>query len=265
MHKKETVIAPLLSKVLGIPSVKISVDTDVFGTFSGEVPRKLSPLDTLRAKCSLAYEQSGISLIVASEGSFGPHPTVWFVPSNEEWILFKDYENDIEIVASLLSTETNFKSAHVSSEDELMAFANDALFPSHGLILKSLVDPVSIVKGITERGHLIDIFKSMNLEGNKVVAETDMRALYNPTRMNVIESACRELVRKIECVCPNCGMPGVDVVLTTRGLPCGNCGCPTNSILSQMMGCKKCEYRIETKYPHGKEIEDPMYCDYCNP
>ncbi|RTY96888.1 hypothetical protein EKL98_16285, partial [Flavobacterium bomense] len=95
--------------------------------------------------------------------------------------------------------------------------------------------------------------------------ETDMRAMYNPTRMKVIEKAAFKLVDKIKSLCPKCRTPGFGIIDRREGLPCQQCHFPTRSTLSHIYSCQKCSYKKEEKYPNGKQTEDPMYCDICNP
>jgi len=92
-----------------------------------------------------------------------------------------------------------------------------------------------------------------------------MRAMHNPTRQKVIHEATTKLVKTINSTCPNCSLPGFDVKIAKARLPCKMCGSPTKSTLSFVYECQKCEYTAEVKYPHGKEHEEPMYCNYCNP
>ena len=108
-HEKEKVIAPILEKELGVSWFVINdFDTDELGTFTGEIERKDDPIITARKKCLLAIELTNCDLAVASEGSFGPHPTIYFVPADDEFLLFFDKKNDLEIIVRELSTETNF-------------------------------------------------------------------------------------------------------------------------------------------------------------
>jgi hypothetical protein len=41
--------------------------------------------------------------------------------------------------------------------------------------------------------------------------ETDMRAMYNPSRMTVIQNATKKLVEKINSCCPHCNIPGLEL------------------------------------------------------
>ena len=147
-----------------------------------------------------------------------------------------------------------------------MAFAELVNFPSHGLILrKAKTLNSAIVKGITSINHLKESFEKLISEFNSVYVETDMRAMYNPSRMKVIEAAAKKLVDKINSLCPQCNMPGFGITDVKKGLPCSLCGSPTNSTLSYIFRCKHCEFAKEEMYPNKKTNEDPMYCDKCNP
>jgi hypothetical protein len=266
-HHKEQVLAPLLEKVLGVCCVTDpSLDTDALGTFSGEVPRKSDPLQTAREKCRMGMAKSGCDLILASEGSFGPHPHLYFVPGNEELLLLMDVKNELEISAHTLSADTNFSGQDVSLESELLAFAQRARFPSHGLILRKSQDETEgMVKGITGQDQLLHAFNALKAQYGSAYVETDMRALYNPTRMRVIGEAAQQLLARIASRCPRCQAPGFWVSEAIPGLPCGQCGRPTRSAYAHLYRCLKCPFQEKRVFPHQKTQEDPGYCDFCNP
>jgi len=128
-HGKEDVITPLLEEQIGVNScVSRTLDTDALGTFSGEVERIHSPLETARMKCNMAMDISNCDLAIASEGSFGPHPSLYFIPGDDELLLFMDRLNSIEIVVREISTSTNFSGSFIRNVDELTAFAEGAIF-----------------------------------------------------------------------------------------------------------------------------------------
>jgi hypothetical protein len=266
-HGKEKVIKPILENSLGVQSIISSaIDTDIFGTFTGEVARPDSPVETLRKKCLYAMEQTGADLAVASEGSFGSHPQLYMLPANEEWMIFIDKINHLEILARELSANTNFSGQYLQTKEELEQFAKKTFFPSHALILRDAEGGVNkIVKGIQDTSVLRNEFETMHHVYGRVFVETDMRAMYNPTRMQVIAAVANKLVEKINRCCPFCNTPGFDVVQVQQGLPCSLCSSPTRSIKTLIYGCKKCSYEQAADYPDKKEKEDPMYCDYCNP
>ena len=98
-HGKEKVIAPFLEQGLGVKCfVAIDLDTDKLGTFTGEVERNDDPLTTARNKCYMAMDLTNCDLAIASEGSFGPHPTIFFIPADDEILIFVDKINGVEII-----------------------------------------------------------------------------------------------------------------------------------------------------------------------
>ena len=266
-HEKEKVIAPLLENDLGVSCfINENFDTDILGTFTGEIKRELDPIATARHKCLQAMELSNCDLGIASEGSFGPHPSMFFVIADDEFLIFIDKKNNLEIIVRELSTATNFNGKEIKNEEELLEFANAINFQSHGLILrKAKSDNENIIKGITDINHLKEAFVELFDKFKSVYAETDMRAMYNPSRMKVIEAATQKLITKIKSLCPQCSKPGFGITDAKRGLECSLCNSPTNSTLSYIYVCQHCQYTKEEMYPHKKTTEDPMNCDYCNP
>ena len=266
-HKKEKVIAPILEKGLGVHCfLPEDFDTDILGTFTGEVDREIDPVSTARKKCLMAMELSNCDLGIASEGSFGAHPSLFFANADDEFLIFIDKKNDLEILVRELSIATNFNSSEINNEQELLEFARIAKFPSHAMILrKSKTNTKAIVKGLTNENELKKIAEQMLEKYGSFYVETDMRAMYNPSRMMVIEEATKKLVDKINSYCPQCNTPGFGIVEAKKGLECSLCGLPTNSTLSFIYKCIKCSFKKEEMYPHKKRAEDPMYCDFCNP
>lgn len=267
MHGKETVIQPIMEKSLQVNCRLVpGINTDVLGTFSGEIERKQDPLDTLRLKCELAFDLSGADLVIANEGSFGQHPHLFFAKANEELVILQDRRNQLEIVASYLTTDTNFDATEITTENEALEFANRALFPSHGLILKGQQHAnTCIEKGITQQEHLLTSVRKYLQTNGKLWIETDMRALYNPTRMLAIQQATQNLVRKLESECPSCGYPGFWISKVKDGLPCAQCGTATRSTSAHIYHCINCSHEKTIEFPHSRYLEDPMYCDICNP
>lgn len=267
MHKKETVIAPLLEKTLGaICIVPDHLNTDQFGTFSGEKERKDSPIATARKKCVVAMDETGCDIAIASEGSFGAHPYSFFSRADDELVLLVDRKNNIELLGRELSTETNFDGIHVKSISEALDFAKKVGFPSHGLIIKEKKENAKhIHKGIIDSTVLEDTLQEMLSNYGPVWIETDMRALFNPTRMGIIEKATQNLIEKMASHCPACNYPGYWVIDRVSGLPCALCHQPTQSTLTHLYGCIKCDYTSQKQFPNQKTVEDPTYCDFCNP
>jgi len=266
-HKKENAIAPLLLREFEINAfVPEHFDSDLLGTFSGEIERKNDPITTVREKCLMAMKLSGCDLGIANEGSFGPHPTIFFANANEEFIILIDKKNDLEIIEKEISIETNFDKSTINNYEELLTFAKNNKFPSHAIILKKEKHFANECdKGIQSWKTLEDRYNVLSGDGDPLIAETDMRALYNPTRMEVIKKVTEKLITKMKSCCPKCNTPGFGIVSAKPGLPCEWCKSATKSIKSVLYQCQKCNYELEEANPNNKLLEDPMYCDYCNP
>jgi hypothetical protein len=266
-HKKEEAIGPVLrDRFQANIVVPEGFDTDSFGTFSGEIERADSPLDAARRKSKAASMTFNASLVIASEGSFGPHPSLYFVPADDELLLLTDYENNVEIAVREVSTHTNFSGRQVKTLGEVKEFAQAAGFPSHKVILKrGHKDYSLIVKSIASWDELILNANSLLEAYGSLFIETDMRAMNNPTRMSVIVQAAEKLADLMNSLCPHCQTPGFDVGRVVPGLLCMECKLPTESALKYVYICKKCGYEQDSYYPNKQSFEDPRFCNWCNP
>lgn len=265
MHKKEHVIVPVLESKLNVQCHVKPINTDVFGTFSGEIEREFSPLACARKKCELASEQNDDDLFLASEGSFGPHPQLFFSYCNEELLVLIDKKNNAEWHAINRSTATNFNARSCTSLDEVLAFCNEVGFPEHAVILrKDRSENYELFKGIQNVAYLKEVVTMLLNKHKSLHIETDMRALFNPTRMKNIEIAAQKLCDQLLNLCPSCSFPGFSIHELLPGLPCSDCGLPTKSIQSSIFRCQKCAHSEAHDY-HSRTSEDPMYCDFCNP
>ncbi len=271
MHQKERVIVPLLEKELGIKvTVPSNFNTDIFGTFTREVKRPGTQIEAARFKAEKALELTGESLALASEGSFAPHPSLPYISSNREIVILIDKQNDLEIIGEEFSIDTNHNHQVISSLEEALKFTQKVGFPEHGVIVmfeENPQDSTNVFKGITTEAQLVEAvdFTLKNSPTGKAHIETDMRAMYNPTRMKNIEKATLNLISKIKSVCPQCSTPGFEITQRIQGLPCAICSTPTILIKSVIYQCQKCSFKKERLYPDGIEFADPGQCMYCNP
>lgn len=266
MHRKEDAIAPPLETHLKVVvKVPPEFNTDAFGTFTGDIKRPSGQLTTARLKAAAVLRQTGESLAIASEGSFGPHLQIPFVACDRELVLLLDRQHQLEIVGECLSTDTNYRQQVVRSVQEAEAFAAAVGFPSHGLIVRA--DETLIAKGIADADALAAAVAAALQQSSSPTAriETDMRALYNPTRMGVIAQATQALLKVISQACPACGCPGFSEVKRWPGLPCGQCGTPTPMTLAVRHQCQQCQHQQDHRCPDSPPVADPSYCLYCNP
>jgi hypothetical protein len=270
MHGKEQAIGQPFSEILQVTvEVPEKINTDTLGTFSGELERKDTPLETLRKKARMGMAELEIPLGIASEGSFGPHRYFPMVAEDHEILLWIDDERGIEVIEHMISLDTNFDGKTVASWDDLKDFINYVCFPSHALIVRpnySFV-PNCTFKGLkspTDVKAAIEQCVSVSDDGLAHV-ETDMRAHMNPTRMKVINKLAQKMVTRLANLCPNCSCPGWGVVDVLTGLPCEKCGMKTKQIAQEVYGCSSCDSRNPVPRRDGATKSSPTYCDWCNP
>jgi hypothetical protein len=266
-HGKEQAIQPVFEKRYGMKAIlSDQIDTDHFGTFSGEIERKNSPIETLRKKCLLGIDLTGTSIAIASEGSFGPHPHIPFVTCDEEFMIFLDVENDIEILERKISVETNFFIHAIDTKYELIETISNLNIPASGLLLVGKSDQAILAKKDFDTiADIKNAFDELRDSFSIVELQTDMRAHKNPQRMNVIRALAQQLCDRVGQYCPSCNTPGFGITGSRPGLPCSICHTPTRSTLALINSCIKCDYTNERFFPNDIRYEDPTYCDICNP
>ena len=266
-HQKQQYIEPVLASRLGFICKTVSeVDTDLLGTFSGEVARTLSPVACAREKCKRAREYVNDGYLLASEGSFGPHPTLGWVTAGEEWLLLYDIEEDAELIVRDITLDTCFLGKAIANEQQCLEFLQRVGFPNQGVIVKSSQEQSEIIfkNGSTPEEIVKNMHNMLNEKGNCYI-ETDMRAMFNPTRQQHLNKLAGLLADKLNSICPDCGWYGFSVTSVERGLPCSWCGTPTNSVSNEIYTCKRCNCNQNKKFPKGIQQEDPQYCNQCNP
>jgi hypothetical protein len=264
-HEKEQAIAPPFFKRLCCTISVHDFDTDQFGTFTGETARLSSPYETCVLKAKTAAEQYGYRLALASEGSFGPHPALPFIPSAHELMVFIDRENSWIIAEQLISQNTNYAMMTVDAQSDLCTFLTQVGFPSHALTLQTTTDKQVLAKGIRDIDSLHAALNHGFKHHDKLFLATDMRAMMNPTRMNVLSALADQLALRIATLCPDCFAPGYGPKTTQGHLSCSLCGAPTSFYAHEVWGCIQCT-KEEYKPRKDNLLEaNPTYCNYCNP
>jgi hypothetical protein len=267
MHEKQRVIAPALEMALGCHIRHVTgYDTDRLGTFTRDIARLGTQLDTARHKARIGMELSGLPLGLGSEGSFGPDPFLGALPWNLELILFIDDLRGLEVVG-VAQGKANFAQSLLGEWTALDSFARSQGFPRQQLVVRpDSEDDPRMIKGIDSWSALEAAFAwALRTSASKLISvETDGRAHTNPERMANIGRAAQDLAARLAALCPACGAPGFWSIERLGGLPCRACGAPTNETRAHIHGCVKCDYR-ETHVASDREFSDPTYCDYCNP
>lgn len=279
MHGKEAAIAPVFHEVLGLTLlVPDGLDTDTLGTFTGEVSRPGTMEEVLRRKARLGMQVSGLGRGIASEGSYGPHPVVPFLPFGSEKMIFIDNERRLSVIEHWADERPTFRTWQVRDPEELtdaalmdIGFPDQALIvrPAEGLAGQTSADPAcnGLAKGLRDRTALdaaIRTAAGLSADGRAQV-ETDMRAFHNPRRMQVLGSLARKLADRLATPCPVCDAPGWGRTRVEIGLPCAECGSPSTLVRSEVFGCAACGLETVRPRTDGLETADPGRCNTCNP
>jgi len=240
-------------------------DTDLLGTFTRDIARNGSQLDAARKKARIGMELSGLSIGIASEGSFGTDPFTGMLPWNRELLIWIDDRLGIEVIANSAG-KTNFSHRLVESWEEAADFARSAGFPEHHLVVRPEDENhPELRKGLADWPSLEDaVTWALNFAPNRrAFIETDMRAFANPTRLETIRLAAEDLARRLTSLCPACSAPGFALAGQVRGLPCEDCGIPTNEVKADRHRCVRCEHQMLVE--REREYASARYCNYCNP
>lgn len=266
-HEKGKIVAPAFKEILGLEVSECTVDTDILGTFTGEVERKQSPRETVLIKARLGIEKTGNPIGMASEGSIGADPFIPFINSDLEMMALIDDELDLEIVESIRSTDIVTAVTSVYRQKDLTEFLQRADFPRHKLIVRTKQTPTKFcIKGVDDEYSLHKAIEAVQKEDpeSTAVIESDLRAHCSPSRQKIISELSFKLANRLKQLCPECNCPGWGIVTYIKGVPCSTCKRVSPEAKKQeVLGCSKCLFQ-ENGNVIAETIE-PARCDWCNP
>lgn len=271
LHGKGDQIIPEFRKVLPFDIFEVAIDTDTFGTFSGEIERTLPPRDAAIAKAEAAILESGWDGAIASEGSIGADPLIPLLTSDREVMVFIDRFEGVTITESVRSFDIIAKRFEYRVENRkggnLDHFLKEADFPNHRLIVSTrIASQLSAIKGIDERHALEEALVEMarRSDDGVVAIESDLRAHCSPSRQRNIAKAAKALAERVARRCPGCDCPGWGTIEHIFGVECSACGHIDRRIAKRAIyGCLRCEVREEGDLL--RETIDPGECELCNP
>jgi len=267
-HGKGALVAPVFAKILEVSVTEIAVDTDLLGTFSGEVERVGTPIEVAIRKAKIGMEAAGAQLGLASEGLVGPDPTMPFLNSNIEVMVFIDSNLGLEISQVYRSFEiTTGRKLVAGADEEISDFLEKAGFPKHKLIVRSTNTPMQFCeKGIGSEAQLRAVLQRafQVAQGQEIVIESDLRANCSPSRARNIAHVAKLLAERISATCPICTTPGWGVVGYENGVHCELCKREVSEVAkSEKLGCAKCSHHATGKLL--REMVGPGECQWCNP
>ena len=261
-HDKLAQIAPAL-KGAGYLVEEVAIDTDAFGTFTGERARQGSPHEVVLAKARAAADTSGLSVGMGSEGTFCPHPLAPGLTLDVELVGLVD-DAGLSVVGEASDVVAPVR-AIVASDAPPADFLQAIGFPDQRLVVRVHdASPSVVAKGVGTLDELERAIATARRQaaGREAVLELDFRAMHCPSRRAVIAAAAEELARLLRTSCPACERPGFGLVTVELGLPCAGCGWPTPEAWATMTTCSACG-------GHERELHDgaadPSRCPRCNP
>ena len=268
-HGKAEAARKPFADILGTQVQELPIDSDSLGTFSGEIARPGSMLDALRGKIRLAQDRTDAPLILASEGSFTSSDGFGLLVHGIEMLMLTDTRTGVDIVEQHISYQTNYATATLRSLSDLHNFVHRIHFGSHALVLYPEGLPLvgNVHKGIMEIGEAERAFHlcSSLSPSQAVTGMSDMRAHLNPTRMKEIQECCKLLAKRLSTLCPRCSSGGFGLTATVPGLPCSECGTPTQRPRGELHTCAFCGEQRELPRSDGKTFALASECEWCNP
>lgn len=274
-HGKDEVLAPPLARATGLRSVPPpAFDTDRLGSFDGRVSRGGTIRETAIRKARLGARIAGVEAAVASEGAYGPHPTIPFARGGLEWVAFVDLPRDLVVTEHRVIHRPVFVDERVSPDTDLDGVLDRARFPSHALMVgiggegaeirwigKGIRDALELERAV-ERAF---DDRPAGERGGTIRLVSDMRADRNPTRMKHIAELGHDLAARLERRCPACETPGFGFAELLRGLDCEGCGRATPLVRGELHACVRCDHVEERPRADGLIAADPSSCPRCHP
>lgn len=264
-HGKLTQIAPAFESLRDWQIELVEIDTDIYGTFSGEVPRLLTPRDAAIEKARAGALHAGFDFGLASEGTIGPHPQIPFINSDLEVMAFVDLKTNFAVVETLMSIDIQAYSSTVNSDTDIEDLIAKLDLPAHAANVTINIDGAGqFIKGIHRPEELRRVVAKALGRSATVEVENDFRAMSSPSRQANIGALAEKLAARIGSHCPACNQIGWGSVGFEYGLPCSDCFEVVASVAhSEKLGCVTCDHSELRSL--GRESVDPARCERCNP
>ncbi|MBG6108837.1 DUF6671 family protein [Frigoribacterium sp. CG_9.8] len=264
MHGKQYLAQQAFHEILDADVIApAGLDTDQFGTFSGEITRTLSPRTAAQVKARLGIQLAGTPYGLASEGSF--NSGFGFLVEHHEVLLFIDQSRGIELVEGVIATSPLPPAREISTVDDALGYAAAVGHPEQGLMLRGGAVGELIEKDLISVESLPGVVeRTLRLSaGYPLTIAPDYRAHRCPSRADVITTLAYRMARRLATACPECHTPGFGQLDVERGLRCSDCGQPTRVIAADIHGCGLCPHTVRILRPD--RVAAPQWCDYCNP
>ena len=262
-HGKHHLLAPVFGES-GWNLEVMGADTDSLGTFSGDVPRRHSPLETARRKALLGVEQGDAPWLASSEGSVG---SAWpGVVDDVELVALVSRDARTVVVGRAVGyglRVVQFKVESNTTEGEIIRRCADADLPRHHLLVATSDHRDAAIGALAHVEEVLGACQRLARPHTTLTVQTDLRAHLCPSRQSVIIEAARDLMIRMSQECPKCSAAGFGEEESISGRPCAECGSPTDDAIAQRWVCPTC--RFEEDRLVKVKVADPSHCSWCNP
>jgi len=282
-HAKLALVAPPLWSTLGMTVISVDVDTDNLGTFSGEIPRPASQLETARRKARLGMEVTGLPLGLASEGSVVDPWGVGAFAVDRELVVLVDDTRHLTIIGRATGTDviafattldpdevTDGRVADLVRRADLgrhhVVVCPDGAAPTGpdgapdptwlAATTKAVGDAATLRAAVTRAAGVSPVGRAR--------VEPDLRAHLCPSRQRVIAAAAADLAHRLATTCPTCASPGWGTDGAAGNRICSWCGGPTDEPAAVRWACPACGVTEQRPLP-PEQPGDPGRCQRCNP
>lgn len=208
MHGKEAVLGPQLAGLGFQVLLPLDYDTDLLGTFSGDVRRPGTAIEAALEKARRACIATGVPRAISSEGSYRPCQKQFPGARNAEILAFVDLENGQEVVEVMTDLPTTFVKGRVPADfsaPEVQALLSAMGWPNaramvvpedpgHGVVM-----PEWVFKGLADAPSLIEAMRvcAAHSTDGRVHLESDLRAHMNPSRMASVARVGERLAQRL--------------------------------------------------------------------
>ena len=208
MHGKEAVLGPQLAELGFQVLLPLDYDTDLLGTFSGDVRRPGTAIEAALEKARRACIATGVPRAISSEGSYRPCQTQFPGARNAEILAFVDMESGHEVVEVMTDLPTTFVKGRVPadfSSPQVQALLSSMGWPDaramvvpedpgHGVVM-----PEWVFKGLADAPSMIEAMRvcAAHSSDGQVHLESDLRAHMNPSRMASVASVGERLAQRL--------------------------------------------------------------------
>lgn len=258
MHDKLPLVAPALSALGFSLQLASGFDTDQLGTFSGEISRRLSPVETALQKARLAIELTGCRFGLGSEGSFGGGPMPGLVNWDQEILALIDSQSGQQIIA--VAAGPVGVGRWTFDSEQLLHLALSRETPGQAQILQL---NGHCYKGLTDAAEILALLHQHGWQpGTEISMQPDLRAMHCPERQQYIRKAAEQLASQLLQCCPQCQAPDFTVKQREAGLLCLVCRRPTSLLRFEHYRCDCCGFERRAEI---EQYAPPDCCSHCNP